>query len=131
MIHDNSATLSRRRFLTRGAMAASAMALPCYIPASVLGREGAVPPSERIVMGAIGLGGRGSSDLDWMLGQTDVQFVAVCDVRRGNREGARNAVNRKYGNQDCTAYRDMRELLAERKDVDAVLLGTRWRRSWR
>jgi hypothetical protein len=128
MSHDNRTTLTRRQFLTQGAMAASAMALPLYIPASALGRGGAVAPSERIVMGAIGLGGRGSSDLDWMLGQPDVRFVAVCDVRRGNREGARNAVNRKYGNQDCTAYRDMRELLAEQKNVEAVLLATgdRW-----
>src|SRR3974377_791070 len=128
MSHEKSRPLTRRRFLRRGAMAASAATLPFYIPASVFGRGGAVAPSERIVMGAIGLGGRGSSDLDWMLGQSDVRFVAVCDVRRANREGARNAVNRKYGNNDCAAYRDMRELLSERKDVYAVLIATgdRW-----
>ncbi|MCX6928826.1 MAG: gfo/Idh/MocA family oxidoreductase, partial [Verrucomicrobia bacterium] len=97
--HDNSNKLTRRRFLTRSALAASAVALPCYTPASTLGRGGALAPSERIVMGAIGLGGRGSSDLDWMLGQSDVRFVAVCDVRKGSREGARNAVNNKYGNK--------------------------------
>ena len=56
--HDNK--LTRRQFLTRGTMAASAVALPYYIPASALGRGGAVAPSERIVMGGIGVGGRGS-----------------------------------------------------------------------
>ena len=128
MSYNNRRILTRRGFLARGAMAASAMTLPFYIPAPALGRGGAVAPSERIVMGAIGLGGRGSSDLDWMLGQSDVRFAAVCDVRRGNRESARNAVNRKYGTNDCAAYRDMRELLSERKDVDAVLIATgdRW-----
>jgi len=60
MQHDTSTPLTRRRFLTRGAMAASALALPYYIPASALGRDGAVAPSNRIVMGGIGLGGRGS-----------------------------------------------------------------------
>ena len=122
------APLSRRQFLNRALAAGSVFVVPNISPASALGRGGALAPSERIVMGAIGLGGRGSSDLDWMLGQSDVRFVAVCDVRRGNREGARNAVNGKYGNKDCATYRDMRQLLAERKDVDAVLIATgdRW-----
>jgi hypothetical protein len=128
MSHGDKTKLTRRRFLARGAMAASAIALPFYVPASSLGRDGAVAPSERIVMGAIGLGGRGSGDLGWMLGESDVRFVAVCDVRRASRESASNAVNGKYGNKDCAAYRDMRELLAERTDIDAVLIATgdRW-----
>jgi predicted dehydrogenase len=63
-----------------------------------------------------------------MLGESDVRFVAVCDVRRASRESARDAVNGKYGNKDCAAYRDIRELLAERTDIDAVLIATgdRW-----
>ena len=128
MSHGDKTKLTRRRFLARGTMAASAIALPFYVPASSLGRDGAVAPSERIVMGAIGVGGRGSSDLRWMLGESDVRFVAVCDVRRASREGARNVVNRKYGNKDCAAYRDIRELLAKRTDIDAVLIATgdRW-----
>ncbi len=128
MSHGDKTKLTRRRFLGRGAMAASAIALPFYVPASSLGRDGAVAPSERIVMGAIGVGGRGSGDLRWMLGEPDVRFVAVCDVRRASREGARNVVNRKYGNKDCAAYRDIRELLAKRTDIDAVLIATgdRW-----
>jgi len=128
MSHGDKTKLTRRRFLTRGAMAASAIALPFYVPASSLGRDGAVAPSERIVMGAIGVGGRGSSDLGWMLRESDVRFVAVCDVRRASRERARNVVNRKYGNKDCAAYRDIRELLAKRTDIDAVLIATgdRW-----
>src|ERR1022692_799479 len=60
MSTDYRTPLTRRRFLTRAAMAASAVALPYYIPASALGRDGAVAPSERIVMGGIGIGGGGS-----------------------------------------------------------------------
>jgi predicted dehydrogenase len=124
----SGAPLNRRQFLTRSLAASSAFAIPTFIPASALGRGGAVAPSERIVMGAIGLGGRGSGDLAWMLGETDVQFVAVCDVRKGNREAAKNAVDGKNGNKDCAAYSDMRQLLTERTDVDAVLIATgdRW-----
>jgi hypothetical protein len=53
-------------------MAASVVALPYYIPASALGRNGAVAPSERIVMGGIGIGGRGSYDLGAMLNEREV-----------------------------------------------------------
>ena len=125
---DKSTTLTRRRFLTQGLVAAGAVALPYYVPAPALGRGGSVAPSERIVMGGIGMGGRGSSDLGWMLNEPDVQWVAVCDVRKGQRDAAKNRVDKKNGNKDCAAYIDMRELLAERTDVDAVLIATgdRW-----
>ena len=75
-------------------------------------------------MGAIGLGGRWSGDLGWLLGESDVQFVAVCDVRQGSRDGAKNSVNSQYGNKDCAAYRDFRDLLAERPEMDAMLIAT-------
>jgi len=125
---DNSTTLTRRRFLARGLMTASAVALPYYVPASALGRGGTVSPSERIVMGGIGMGGRGSSDLGWMLNEPDVQWVAVCDVLKSRRQAAKNMVDSKYGNKDCAVYGDMRQFLAERTDVDAVLIATgdRW-----
>ncbi len=120
--------LTRRQFLTRGAMAASAVALPYFIPAKALGRDGAVAPSERIVMGGIGMGGRGFYDLGVMLGMPGVQWVAVCDVLKSRREAAKNLVDSKQGNKDCVLYGDMRQLLAERTDVDAVLIATgdRW-----
>ena len=128
MSKNPSPTLTRRRFLTRGAMAASAVALPYYIPASALGRDGAVAPSERIVLGGIGIGGRGSYDLGFMLSERDVQCVAVCDVLKGRREAAKQLVDGKQGNQDCAMYGDLRQLLAERTDVEAVLIATgdRW-----
>lgn len=98
------------------------------VPAAALGRGGAVAPSERIVLGGIGIGGRGTDDLRWMMGERDVQFVAVCDVRRERREAIKQLVDRQYGNQDCVTYRDMHEFLAARTDLDAVLIATgdRW-----
>lgn len=128
MSKDNHLTITRRRFLSRGAMAVSAVALPYYVPASALGVSGTVAPSNRIVMGGIGMGGRGTYDLGYMLTQSDVQWAAVCDVHKGRREVAKNTVDTKYGNKDCAAYGDFRQLLAERADVDAVLIATgdRW-----
>jgi hypothetical protein len=121
-------TLTRRRFLQRAALAGGALAAPCLIPASALGRGGAVPPSERIVFGGLGVGGRGTFVLNWMLPEPDVQFVAICDAKRAQRERIKQLVDTRYGNKDCAMYRDIREFLAERTDIDALLIATgdRW-----
>jgi hypothetical protein len=117
--------LTRRGFLKRTAVMA---ALPSIVPATVFGRNGAVPPSERIILGGIGIGGRGSGVLAWMLPEPDVQFVAICDAKRERRESVKNMVDTRYGNKDCTMHRDIREFLATRTDIDAVLIATgdRW-----
>lgn len=128
MNRHRSTRLTRRRFLTCAAMTTCAMALPDFIPASALGRGGAVAPSERIVMGGIGIGGRGSYDLGCLLGEPEVQWVAVCDVVKSRCEAAKNTVDGRLGTKDCAMYTDMRQLLAERNDIDAVLIATgdRW-----
>ena len=79
--------LNRRQYLKKTTAAAGAACLaPTIIPAKALGRDGATAPSERIVMGGIGLGGRGEFDLKWMLREKDIQFVAICDARKVRRE---------------------------------------------
>jgi hypothetical protein len=120
--------LTRRQFLARTAVAAGLVAPPCLIPVTALGRGGAVPPSERIVMAGIGIGGRGSGVLNWMLPEADVQFVAVCDAKKSQREAVKRMIDNRYGNSDCMTYRDIREFLAARPDIDAVLIATgdRW-----
>jgi predicted dehydrogenase len=112
--------LTRRDFV-RGAGAA--LAAPYVITSTALGAEGRPPASERIVMGTIGIGGRGTSDMKALMANDDVQMVAVCDVQADRRERAKAAVDDKYGNSDCATYGDLRELLA-RDDIDAVLVAT-------
>ena len=121
-----STKLTRRELLATAAGAA--LAAPAIVPATALGRDGGVAASDRIVAGGIGLGGRGSGDLRWMLGEKGVQFAAICDVSRRRREAIRKTVADRYGNKDCAMYRDLREFLAEREDVDLVLIATgdRW-----
>lgn len=108
-------------------MVGGAVAMPWVVPASALGKDGAVAPSERIVLGAIGIGPRGRGVLDAMLAQDDVQFVAICDIRADRRESVKATADARYGNADCAMYRDLRDLLA-RDDIDAVLIATgdRW-----
>ena len=84
-------TLNRRESLKTMAAAGAACLMPTIVPASALGRGGAVAPSERIVLGGIGLGPRGEYDLKWMLREPDVQFVAICDARKVRREASRRS----------------------------------------
>lgn len=115
---------SRRNFLKRGLAATGGLALaPMIVPSSVLGRGGAVPPSERIVLGAIGIGSRGGYVLDCFLPEPGVQFVAICDVKERRRQAVKQKADTLYGNSDCAMYRDLRDLLA-RPDIDAVLIAT-------
>jgi hypothetical protein len=118
-------------------MTAAALAAPVLIPASALGRSGAVAPSERIGIGFIGLGTQGTGHVlggAWThvpggyVARGDVQVLAVCDVRRERRENVRHRCNQMYSQrfgqaeyQGVQAYTDFRELLA-RADVDAVLI---------
>jgi hypothetical protein len=118
------AQLHRRRFLkTALSTAGAAVMAPTIIPASALGLDGAVPPSERVVVGGIGIGNRGSYDLGCFLEQKDVQFIAVCDIKQARRTAVKRRVDEHYGNQNCSMHRDFRELL-DRSDIDAVLIAT-------
>ena len=116
-----SERISRRGFL---AATAAAVAGPMVVPASVLGKGGATPPSERITAAGIGIHGRGSGDMEWLLGNDDVQVLAICDIWKQQREKIKAMVDNHYGNKDCAMYRDIREFLVERPDIDAVLIAT-------
>ena len=121
--------LSRRKFIRGAATAISGLvACPTVITSTALGTGGRVPASERIVLGGIGVGRRGTHDLNWMLPEPDVQFVADCDANKERREAVKQMVDTRYGNKDCATYRDIREFLAVRTDIDAVLVttGDRW-----
>ena len=120
--------LGRREFLRRAALAWGALALPQVVPGSALGLDGAVAPSQRIVMGGIGIGGRGGYDLPILLQFPEVQFVAVCEVQKPRRDAAKQTVDGKYGNKDCAAHRDLRDLFAAHAEMEAVLIATgdRW-----
>jgi predicted dehydrogenase len=118
--------LTRRELLKRSA-AGVVLAAPWFVPAAALGRAGKPAASERITLGALGIGPRGTYDLKAMLTQRDVQCVAVCDVQASRREAAKKLVDEHYQTKGCATYRDFHELLA-RSDVDAVLIATgdRW-----
>ncbi|MHC4558676.1 MAG: Gfo/Idh/MocA family protein [Planctomycetota bacterium] len=120
----DSNKIDRRHFLKKtGTGILGAIGLPYIVPSSVFGANGAVPPSEKIVMGFIGVGSMGGGHLRTFLGYDDVRAVAVCDLREMFRQRAVERVRQYYGGKGCRAYHDFRELLA-REDIDAVTVVT-------
>ncbi len=97
---------SRRTFLLAGAGALAAHA---------------APPGDRIVLGVIGAGGRGTLVMSTFQKDAAVRVGAICDVYEPNLERALSTAS-KAGSQP-KAYRNYKELLAD-KDVEAVLIAT-------
>ncbi|MDD4193569.1 MAG: Gfo/Idh/MocA family oxidoreductase [Mangrovibacterium sp.] len=113
---------NRRQFLQTSARAAlGTMILPTVIPSSALGLNGTTPPSDRIVMGSIGTGSQGTSNMKNFLRFKEVRYVALCDVDANRLDQARNIVNTYYGNTDCRSYEDYRELL-EKEKLDGICI---------
>ena len=100
MVQRGTTRMTRRSLLRRAATgAAAAAAAPYVLTSTALGADGKPAASDRIVLGGIGIRGRGSHDLRWMMGEKDVQFVAICDVRKDRRLAVKKMADDKYGNK--------------------------------
>ena len=112
--------INRRDFITA---AAGALSFPYVINPSALGNAGSILPSERLTMGAVGLGGQGMHNLKNFLTHDDLHVLAVCDVDTKHRLRAKQTVYSAYDNKDCSAYNDFRDILI-RPDIDTVMIAT-------
>jgi predicted dehydrogenase len=104
--------VSRRRFLGSAAMVSAAFSV---VPSSVLGLNGATPPSGKLNIAGIGVGGQGAGVINAVASEN---IVALCDVDW--RHGAGSF--KKY--PDAKRYKDFRVMLDEQKDIDAVIVAT-------
>ena len=68
-------------------MIAAAVAVPWRVPSSVLGRDGAVSPSEKILLGGIGIESRGTMVLGTMLLETGEYDKALPFLNRVRLDG--------------------------------------------
>ena len=110
--------ITRRQFL-KSTAAAGAVGTFHFLPARALGKAGFVAPSKRVTLGVIGLGIQGTNDMKGFIGNQEVQVVAVCDAHATQREKGKQVVDTFYSNSDCAAYKDFRELMAQRADAAA------------
>jgi predicted dehydrogenase len=93
--------VSRRRFLGGAAL--------------VLGLGASTPPSEKLNMAGVGVGGQGGHDIGQM---TSENIVALCDVDWRQAAGT----FKRFPN--AKQYKDYRKMLDEQKNIDAVVVAT-------
>ncbi len=110
-------TGNRRDFLR--VSATSALLLPMTAPVGRTMADESKAKNDRPRLGLIGCGGQGSGDASAASHFGD--FVAVCDVDKKRAEAART--NGSIGKGQAEVYGDYRKLL-DRKDIDAVIVGT-------
>jgi hypothetical protein len=112
--------LSRRNFLRRTTLAASAAAMYFPYVGRVLGAN------DRINVACIGVGGKGDQD-SGDAAACGANIVAICDVDLFNMEGKKAQFERNYPGKfgDLKMFQDYRELLDKvGKDIDAVTVST-------
>ncbi len=102
----------RRTFLKQAGLAFASIQI---VPARVLGRGGEAPPSERLNLAGIGLGGQGSHDISQFPREN---IVALCDPDRRTAAGA----FKKF--PQAKIFKDYREMLDTLKEIDAVVVAT-------
>jgi predicted dehydrogenase len=130
----NDKRLTRRSFIARSALATAGAAIGLEgIALSPHGRR--VGPNDRIRMGFIGVGNRGTQLMTMFMGNEDVEVAALCDVYEPYLNRDRSSVNQRYLDtdkvppmktrfgKDVKRYKDFRKLL-EQKDIDAVCIAT-------
>ena len=131
-----------RRDLCGGAVAAAATLTIVSQP--LRSGKGQTPPSEKVTVGVIGTGCQGIRHIQTLLAnQRDVQLVAVCDVNRessdyfdltggvAGRDPAQRMVDSHYAERKrsgkfkgCAAHSDFRKMLAQERDLDAIVVAT-------
>ncbi len=104
--------LTRRQFLRSAAFSAATFSI---VPGAVLGLRGATPPSEKLNLAGIGIGGQGAFDLGQLKSQN---IIALCDV---DKDYAAKTFKRYPGARQFTDYRKM---LDEVKEIDGVVIAT-------
>jgi len=115
-------TIDRRTFLNQ---TASLMTGAVAAKTTALSYSHIVGANDRIALGHIGIGGRGS-ELDWIASRLkntkNVEMTAVCDLWKVNCDKAVHNNSVYYGRAP-RAFQHLEDLLAL-KDVDAVLIAT-------
>ncbi len=103
--------ITRRKFVKASSLAAGGIMI---VPRHVLGK-GFIPPSDKVNVAAVGVGGRGSSLLNGLKSQN---IVALCDVDDNRAKGSFEKFPK------AARYKDFRKMLESQKDIDAVTVAT-------
>ena len=115
----------RRRFLQQSsALMGGAVLLSALDHPALAQIRKHVSPSDQVNIGAIGINGMGWSNVTAALKVPGVNLVALCDVDKNVLDKRMNDLAKmNVDTSKVKTYSDYRKLL-ERKDIDAVIIGT-------
>lgn len=119
---------SRRTFLKQATAVAAGITI---VPSYVLGKNGAIPPSDRITLGFVGCGKQSGGLGRRLMKETEgVQMVAACDVNASKAARFQKMVNTHYAEttnqtdyKGCEVYKDY-EAMLQRPDIDGIVVVT-------
>lgn len=111
--------LPRRTFIRNSTLAGASLAA---LSPRLFAQEQPVSANESLAVALIGANGMGFSNLEMILNVPGVRAAAICDVDKRVLEAKAVSIERTTGKKPDT-FTDFRRLL-ERKDIDAVIVGT-------
>lgn len=115
--------LSRRDFIAKSALTLGAISI---VPRHVLGGPGFIPPSDKLNIACIGVGGKGKSDIAAVRNEN---IIALCDVDKMQiKETQKYYHDRGIDTEffeKAKKYQDFRIMLENHRDeIDAVTVST-------
>ncbi|MEC7125065.1 MAG: Gfo/Idh/MocA family oxidoreductase, partial [Bacteroidota bacterium] len=125
---------NRRKFIKQSVLSTAGLSIGNEVFSAPFSQK-VLWSNNKIRVGFIGLGNRGSQLLNWFMQNDDVEIAAFCDVYEPYISRDRSLVSKKYlemgkvpkMNESLSSnvkrYKDYRELLAQ-KDIDAVCIST-------
>ena len=125
---------NRRKFIKQSVLSTAGLSIGNKVFSAPFSQK-VLGSNNKIRVGFIGLGNRGSQLLNWFMQNDDVEIAAFCDVYEPYISRDRSLVSKKYlemgkvpkMNESLSSnvkrYKDYRELLAQ-KDIDAVCIST-------
>ncbi len=135
--HHSPSERSRRKFIKDAAFTTAGFTI---VPRFVLGGKGYTPPSDKVNVGIVGVGGRGRRNINQLLNLNDVQVTAIADPAEywdladfyyrseAGRGPVKKLIEEAYAdrspNYKVAEYKDFRRMLEEEKNLDAILCAT-------
>jgi predicted dehydrogenase len=121
-----SSKISRRQFIGRTAAATAAFTI---VPRHVLGGSGYDPPSDKLNIAAVGVGGKGRSDIasvstENIVALCDVDDLKMAETLKRAREDAQESGLDESPLDKAPKYKDFRVMLEKEKSIDAVTVST-------
>jgi predicted dehydrogenase len=114
----NDNNLNRRNFMKVGAVAGAGLMMP-----NIIRSQTTLGSSDDLNIALLGTGSQGQVLLNAMLKLPGIRFKAVCDIWTDYNQKRAARLLKKYGHP-VNRYIDYREMLANEKDLDGVIIAT-------